>query len=277
LKLLDAEGNTVRTKPTVISNTGEAVLSLNMNVPQGEGYQLVLDAGFPLYLNTAGAAYPYSVEDILTIKSSNDTLDPGRWYYFYDWEIEYEELCGRVEMEVPVLGSGEAPVAAFGVSADTIMFFEGAHVLAFTDQSTGAASWFWNFGDGNTSTEQNPEHSYAGPGVYTVTLSAGSADGCMGSTLKTVVVLADPSSAFELKMDAGLKVFPNPANEALNLEWSAEAIEWMIFDIQGRPVASRTAQGKQAQVSLSGWASGMYYVVLRTEKGVSAARFQVIR
>ncbi|MFZ2898024.1 MAG: S8 family serine peptidase [Saprospiraceae bacterium] len=281
LKLLDAEGNTVRTKPTVVSSPGEVVISLNMNVPQGENFSLVLDAGFPLHLNTDGASYPYAVEDVLTIKgpygTGIDTLGPGLWYYFYDWEIEYEELCGRAAVQVPVLGSGEATVAAFEVSADTIPFFEGAHVLAFTDQSTGAASWHWNFGDGNTSAEQNPEHSYAGPGVYTVTLSTGSADGCLGAAQRTVVVLADPTSAFEVKTDAGLKIFPNPANEALNLEWSAEAIEWMIFDIQGRPVASRAAQGRQAQVSLNGWASGLYYVVLRTQEGVSAAKFQVIR
>lgn len=276
-KLLDSEGGTIRTKPMPISGVGEVILNMNMNIPRGEDMRLVLDAGLPLYFNTSGPSYPYSIEDVMTIKSANGPDSLNRWYYFYDWEVEYEELCSRTPVEVQVSGTGEIPEAAFDVSADTIMFFEGAHVLAFTDQSTGAASWFWNFGDGNTSAEQNPEHSYTAPGVYTVALSAASADGCASSTLKTIVVLADPTSAFEVRADAGLKVFPNPANEALNLEWSAEAIEWMIFDMQGRQVASRTAQGKQAQVSLNGWASGLYYVVLRTEKGVSAAKFQVIR
>lgn len=41
----------------------------------------------------------------------------------------------------------------------------------FTDQSIGATSWLWHFGDGSTSTLQNPTHTYANPGVYVVTLT----------------------------------------------------------------------------------------------------------
>ncbi|MEM8909481.1 MAG: PKD domain-containing protein, partial [Bacteroidota bacterium] len=49
----------------------------------------------------------------------------------------------------------------------------------FSDFSFGAAStWFWDFGDGNTSEEQNPTHSYAEGGVYEVTLTITTADGC---------------------------------------------------------------------------------------------------
>jgi Zn-dependent metalloprotease len=41
----------------------------------------------------------------------------------------------------------------------------------FTDQSTGASSWSWDFGDTGTSTLQNPSHTYTGAGVYTVALT----------------------------------------------------------------------------------------------------------
>ena len=45
--------------------------------------------------------------------------------------------------------------------------------VRFTDQSVGdPTSWFWQFGDGTTSTSRNPEHTYQVPGIYTVTLSA---------------------------------------------------------------------------------------------------------
>ncbi|NIN33615.1 MAG: PKD domain-containing protein, partial [Gammaproteobacteria bacterium] len=42
----------------------------------------------------------------------------------------------------------------------------------FTDQSQAASSWLWDFGDGNTSTLQNPTHTYTAMGSYTVTLTA---------------------------------------------------------------------------------------------------------
>jgi PKD repeat protein len=44
--------------------------------------------------------------------------------------------------------------------------------VRFTDQSTGGAiAWLWNFGDGTTSTLQNPTHTYSSQGWYTVTLT----------------------------------------------------------------------------------------------------------
>ncbi len=50
--------------------------------------------------------------------------------------------------------------------------------VSFTDQSTGGAtSWSWNFGDGGTSTAQNPSHTYTSAGSYTVTLTASNACG----------------------------------------------------------------------------------------------------
>lgn len=53
----------------------------------------------------------------------------------------------------------------------------------FTDMSNpGGGSitdWFWNFGDGNTSTQQNPSHTYTTPGFYSVTLRVTSSTGCV--------------------------------------------------------------------------------------------------
>ena len=50
---------------------------------------------------------------------------------------------------------------------------EGAAPLTvqFTDQSVGATSWEWDFGDGETSTEQNPSHTYSEAGIYDVSLT----------------------------------------------------------------------------------------------------------
>jgi PKD repeat protein len=53
----------------------------------------------------------------------------------------------------------------------------------FTDLSTGApTSWNWDFGDGGTSTAQNPSYTYNDPGTYTVTLTATNAYGSDGET-----------------------------------------------------------------------------------------------
>jgi len=70
---------------------------------------------------------------------------------------------GCITVSVP------APVADFTASPTS-----GPAPLAvnFTDHSTGSpTSWSWSFGDGQSSTAQNPSHVYAAPGAYTVTLT----------------------------------------------------------------------------------------------------------
>lgn len=61
-----------------------------------------------------------------------------------------------------------APVADFSGTPTSILASE---LVQFTDLSTGATSWEWDFGDGGTSKEQHPLYSYEMPGTYTVTLS----------------------------------------------------------------------------------------------------------
>jgi FOG: PKD repeat len=52
------------------------------------------------------------------------------------------------------------------------------HPVQFTDQSTGnPTTWYWDFGDGGTSTEKNPRHTYAKSGYYDVTLTVKNAYG----------------------------------------------------------------------------------------------------
>jgi PKD repeat protein len=61
--------------------------------------------------------------------------------------------------------------------------------VQFTDQSSGTIStWLWNFGDGQSSREQNPLHTYASAGVYTVTLTVYAKDELSSRSETTVVV-----------------------------------------------------------------------------------------
>ncbi len=95
---------------------------------------------------------------------------------------------GEVEDYTFVLVSAAvAPVANF--SADNT---SGCGTLAvqFTDLSTGTpTSWAWNFGDSQTSTLQNPSHTYASAGTYTVVLTATNTAGNDGETKTGYIVV----------------------------------------------------------------------------------------
>lgn len=72
--------------------------------------------------------------------------------------------------------------------------------LQFTDQSTSnigtIISWNWDFGDGNTSTDQSPSHTYALSGLYTVTLTAQTDAGCFDTYSTTVNVNPFPQADY---------------------------------------------------------------------------------
>ncbi|MFN5323585.1 MAG: PKD domain-containing protein [Bacteroidota bacterium] len=65
-------------------------------------------------------------------------------------------------------------------------------VTSFTDTSSNAVSWFWDFGDGNTSTLQNPTHIYANPGTYNVSLTITTSNGCSYTTVQNFAANFQP-------------------------------------------------------------------------------------
>jgi parallel beta-helix repeat protein len=60
--------------------------------------------------------------------------------------------------------------------------------VGFTDVSTDAISWFWDFGDGTTSTKQNPTHTYVKSGQYMVNLTAILASGYIRTATKIITI-----------------------------------------------------------------------------------------
>lgn len=89
------------------------------------------------------------------------------------------------------------PDANFSAPLSTSIFDP---TVQFTDNSSNATSWNWNFGDNilnpttNTSTQQNPSHDYSDIGTYCVTLIVSNAAGCTDTTQLCVVI--DPEFTF---------------------------------------------------------------------------------
>ena len=98
---------------------------------------------------------------------------------------------GQIEDYTVVLRPNTAPPAVDFTSN----YVPGGCVnpIQFTDRSTNLpASWLWNFGDGTTSTLQNPTHQYAATGRYAVSLSASNANGTTTVTRPNAVAVSVP-------------------------------------------------------------------------------------
>lgn len=91
------------------------------------------------------------------------------------------------------------PTAAFNTSAPacetrTISFFDIS-----TPNSGVITGWAWDFGDGGTSTLQNPTHTYAAAGTYNVTLVVTTDKGCVSTNpSQTITINARPEAGFIL-------------------------------------------------------------------------------
>lgn len=85
-----------------------------------------------------------------------------------------------------------APVASFDI--DTL----DNGLYSFTDLSTNSpTAWAWDFGDGNTSTAQNPTHNFTAPGTFTICLTASNEVGNTVSCQDLTVILS-PVAAFSI-------------------------------------------------------------------------------
>ena len=97
----------------------------------------------------------------------------------------------------------EAPTARFTYTVDE----NNGLLVNFTNASLNADSYSWDFGDGETSTEMSPSHTYASDGTYNVSLTAtnsgGSAEASESLELASELTLADLNDTWKVAPEAG--------------------------------------------------------------------------
>jgi len=115
------------------------------------------------------------------------------------------------------------PVADFAPDAG-LRYCLGT-AISFTDRSQNATSVRWDFGDGTTSTDRNPTHTYAAPGQYTVTLTAQVSATCTDQVQRTVEILPLPQASFTvspptlLLPDQNTISLTNASTGAVSYQW----------------------------------------------------------
>jgi len=119
--------------------------------------------------------------------------------YFCELSGESRELLQANFTATPV--SGQAPLA-----------------VQFSDRSTGpVAEWFWEFGDGATSTQASPSHTYVGSGLFTVRLTVRDSGGASHTkTLADLVNVGSPNGLPEGVVRLGCGVNPPSSFQLLS-------------------------------------------------------------
>lgn len=109
----------------------------------------------------------------IPIEQTGWTIESGDWTslisFVTDIQLAAEFINGGEIIGIDNFCISNVPPVS-GFKYDKSFIFTG-DVVQFQDQSTSAPqSWYWDFGDTQTSTEVNPLHQYTVPGIYTVTL-----------------------------------------------------------------------------------------------------------
>lgn len=110
--------------------------------------------------------------------------------------------------------------------------------VQFIDNSTGGTAWYWDFGDGNTSTLQNPMHTYATADTFTVCLIVKGTAGCEDYICRTVMI--NPPAGINENLSTPILIYPNPAESfvILNSELFRSGGILYLYATDGRMIKS---------------------------------------
>ena len=255
---------------TVDIPAGQQRVQLNLSVPAAGDYNIgaSLSQSTSLYRNNNGPVYPYVLPGLLTMTSSSSFSVPtGFYYYVYDLEVRPGELCISDPDTVTV-----TPVVSLFEFEDG-----GNATLSFTDASIGATSWAWEFGDGQSSTEQNPVHTYDEEGVYTITLTIN--DGICASSQTYDVLI---SSSTDGTRPLALTLQPNPASGLATIrlnEAVTEDLDIRVRDYSGKLVHTylMSAGKRELSFDVNEWPAAVYAIQINGKSYAEVRKLVVNR
>ncbi|MCX6272403.1 MAG: M4 family metallopeptidase [Bacteroidetes bacterium] len=271
IELRNSTGAVIQTANINIPN-GESRIDLNFDVPQGNDYQLAGPINPDLFRNDNGCNYPYLIGSVVSINYSSATQDPtGYYYFFYDWEVQ-PASCISERKEISAFVNSGVPDAAFTYNGFALS-------VPFVNTTLDGNTYNWDFGDGTTSTLDNPVHEYAAPGQYPVKLVAYNTCGQDSTThLVNVAIVGIDESAHNNNM----VLSPVPVNDRLQVTYEGSPLQNAginIYDILGKRVkhnALGETYGKWSQtIDVSNLNEGVYILEISHSSGNINKRFIV--
>jgi len=161
-----------------------------------------------------------------------------------------------------VLTLGTMPLANFNFNVLN-------NVVSFTDASSNGTSWYWDFGDGNTSSVQNPgSNTYTNLGTYVV-MQVVSNGACSDTVIYQITVSTLSLQGFTSASD--LEIYPNPTNGIIHVKIGDEGgkeLSLRVFDSAGSLVYEIYGYDNQIHtLSLTDMPKGLYLLRISHSEG----------
>ena len=139
------------------------------------------------------------------------------------------------------------------------------NTVDFTNESTGGITYEWDFGDGSSSTDMDPSHTYTEDGSYEVTLTLTNDWGCTKTFTTTVNIFGVSLNEFDF---VEVDLYPNPFNNELTIESEQVLEQISITDASGRLIYMDTPfNSGLIRVDASSWSNGIYFITIQNSNG----------
>ena len=303
-------------------------------VSQGNPNPLSCDASFYSWLDTSAApmtmvfgAYNSGSATATTTYSwdygdGNNAVSSNFWHsYTYAQAGTYiacltitvqdsGQTCTDTQCDTVVVVNNSNPVptwcnASFYIDSSAT---NSAGIFIYnnsTPASSGASytSYFWDFGDGNSSTLAYPTHQYASSGLYNLCLSIvsinGVGDTCMDTYCHTVGVdslgnvyyktngpgfslnVLDPATVgLNEELLSGVELFPNPSNGVVTIDLGNQIegeLTWSLFDLKGMNLGNGEVNSSSTKIDLSRLDAGIYLLNVSNGTAISNHKLQIVK
>ncbi len=188
----------------------------------------------------------------------------------YEVCLSVGSICGSTQICQEVTVTCTAPQALFSPSGI------GLNQVFLDASSNSPTSWFWDFGDGNTSAEQNPFHVFAQAGNFNICLTASNV---CGEDTHCQTVTVTPTPTLDPDLQQRITVAPNPAVSRFRLGMEDPPTgECMLAIVTPDGALARLIRKVRSnqEIDLEGLPAGMYFLHFTWEGGEFAVKKLVI-
>lgn len=215
---------------------GVSISASASNLCTGDSVQLDAGAGFLSYAwSTADSVQQINVNSAGT------------------YTIIAADAAGCSSTDSITIGAYLGPTAGF---SSTVIGLDAT----FTNGSANGSTYSWDFGDGNTSTLENPVHSYAIDGAYTVCLTVTGPDGCVDDTCMTRNIT---TVGLNIYNPLSLSIYPIPTSEVLNIECSVVGNHgYELYTVDGKKSMEGNLHNGLNKIDVSKLPKGVYIIRL---------------
>ena len=260
------------THPEVIVNQRPTAEIASMDSSFCQGNYILIPITFS---GTPPFSFAYTYNNTSTVSSSNIHFSPYNIIAYqtgvYELISVSDEFCDGTDL------SGQSKIKMDSLPDASFTYTIETPDVHFVNNSNFADAYLWDFDDGQTSTESNPDHTYLASGNYLVSLTATNkcGDHIMTDNVEVQLVSVNENSPIE-----NFKIYPNPSDGKIYLELDQlenELISLEVVGINGKIIWKESFLNTSERyfIDLSNLSEGVYIVRLIESNNIRTAKLIV--